>query len=163
MLSLTVRDAERSEAEMVSTALFFPEPKHFLWQLCQQNSGEDEAAAENFSQAHGLTENEPATDEGEGRFQTHEHTGEHGADVLLSDYLQRVGYATGHDACVGHGRPACDEACERRRFKNEHQHAVDDGAGGELNERQAHAIKAFNDVFHADNLRCEAERADERI
>ena len=83
--------------------------------------------------------------------------------MLLSDNLQRVGYAAGHNACVGHGRPACNEACQRRRFKNKHQHAVEHGAGGELNERQAHAVKPLDNVFDADNLRCEAEGADERI
>lgn len=83
--------------------------------------------------------------------------------MLLTDNLQRVGDAAGHDACVGYGCPAGDDACQRGRFEDEHQHAVDDCAGDELNQRQAHAVKIFDDVLDADNLCSEAEGADERV
>ena len=83
--------------------------------------------------------------------------------MLLTDNLQRIGDAAGHDACVGYRRPACHDACQRGLFEDEHQHAVDDGAGDELNQREAHAVKTFDDVLDADNLRSEAEGADERV
>lgn len=83
--------------------------------------------------------------------------------MLLTDNLQRIGNAAGHDACVGHRRPACHDACQRGCFEDEHQHAVDNGAGDELNQREAHAVKTFDDVLDADNLRSEAEGADERV
>lgn len=83
--------------------------------------------------------------------------------MLLTDNLQRVGNAAGHDACVGHRRPAGDDACQRGRFKDEHQHTVDNCTGDKLNQRQAHAVKIFDDVLDADNLCSEAEGADERV
>ena len=83
--------------------------------------------------------------------------------MLLTDNLQRIGDAAGHDACVGNRRPAGDDACQRGRFEDEHQHTVDDCAGDKLNQRQSHAVKIFDDVLDADNLCSEAEGADERV
>lgn len=83
--------------------------------------------------------------------------------MLLTDNLQRIGDATGHDACVGYGCPAGDDACQRGRFEDKHQHTVDDCAGDKLNQREAHAVKTFDDILDADNLRSEAEGADERV
>lgn len=83
--------------------------------------------------------------------------------MLLTDNLQRIGDAAGHDACIGYRRPACHDACQRGRFEEEHQHTVDDCAGDKLNQREAHAVKIFDDVLDADNLCSEAEGADERV
>ena len=83
--------------------------------------------------------------------------------MLLTDNLQRIGDAAGHDACVGYGCPAGDDARQRGRFEDEHQHTVDECAGDKLNQRQAHAVKIFDDVLDADDLCSEAEGTDERV
>lgn len=83
--------------------------------------------------------------------------------MLLAENLQSVGDAAAHDAGVGDGFPALGERGDGRRFENQHQYAVEDGAGCELDQGQAHAVKIPDDVLDADNLDGEAERADQGI
>ena len=80
--------------------------------------------------------------------------------MLLTDNLQCIGYAAGHNAGIGNRSPACDDIAQRRCFKNKHQHTIDYRAGHELDERQAYTVKVFDDIFYGDNLRREAEGAD---
>lgn len=80
--------------------------------------------------------------------------------MFLTDNLQRVGYAAGHNTGIGDRCPACNDITQRRGFKNKHQHTIDYRAGHELDKRQAYTIKVFDDIFYSNNLRSEAEGAD---
>ena len=81
----------------------------------------------------------------------------------MTDDLQRIGHAAGHNACVGDGGPAGNDARHGRSFEDEHKYTVNYGAGGKLDERKAHTVQIFDDVFDADDLRGEAKGTGEGV
>ena len=110
--------------------------------LREENSREDQHAAEVCRAGHPLMQNDGSADCGKDGFRGEDDGGGGGFAVFLSENLTGIRHAGGHDAAVEDREKGCLKAGEGDAFKQSASDEIQDCGHGELRHGKTEGVDA---------------------
>ena len=134
----------------------------FLFENVFRKLGEDhgyeyQSAAPKFGTGESLVEQQPAKEQGEGRFQTHDQRCRSGLQMLLANDLQAEGNAHGQNARIAQRQPAIQDVFPNGSFRQEHSSRGHNCGNNCLNAVDPQTVKAAGELVHQRDLYCETK------
>ena len=127
--------------------------------LREDHRAEHGSAAQKLRRGEPLLEQQPAEDQGEHRFQTHENGGLGGLQGLLSQNLEGVGNTHGQNSGIEQGNGTVHNCCERNLFREKHDQRRQQCADQTLNAVKADTVQLKPQSVHNGDLHGEPKSA----
>ena len=123
-----------------------------MWQLSQDDRTKHQHAAENFATTEILAENQPASDNRDTGFQAENQGGYSWVHIFLTDDLQGVGNATGHNSGIENRNFCGENSGKIRTFKDQRRDSGEDSTDQKLDTGHFYTIYQWREMVDCKDM-----------